>query len=175
MTSDRKRRKKNSLRGQRTMGGGSSKNRRGAGCRGGRGNAGSNKHRFHSLRRLAAIKYKLKAEKKGKAITLFDLDRALEALAAKGKVKKEGNAFVVDKKCGYEKILSQGETTKKIILKINASKGAISKIIKAGGKFEYAKKNYEKDVDAELKAAEGEEDIEFEEAETDEEAELPKK
>lgn len=39
--------KKRRQRGSRTHGGGSGKNRRGAGHRGGRGNAGRSKHEFH--------------------------------------------------------------------------------------------------------------------------------
>ncbi len=39
--------KKRRQRGSRTHGGGSQKNRRGAGHRGGRGNAGRDKHEFH--------------------------------------------------------------------------------------------------------------------------------
>ncbi|MFA6268673.1 MAG: uL15m family ribosomal protein [archaeon] len=157
---DRKRRKKNKLRGQRTMGAGNTKNRRGAGCRGGRGKAGSNKHRFHSMRRLRLRRYKLKIDMKVNAITLKQLDLIIEQLAIQGKVKKEGDSYIVDSKSGYTKVLSQGEATHKIILKINASTKAIAKIIKAGGKFEFAKEGYVAD-----EANAEDEDLEFEEAE----------
>ncbi|MCX6804377.1 MAG: uL15 family ribosomal protein [Candidatus Diapherotrites archaeon] len=162
--SDRKRRKKNKLRGQRTMGAGNTKNRRGAGSRGGRGKAGSNKHKFHSIGRLKPVKYRLKSQRKGKAIQLGVLNQMLEILVLKGKAKKEGEKYIVDKKSGFEKVLSQGEATHKIILKINASKGAISKIIKAGGKFEYVKKDFKQEETIFSGDAE-EEDLEFEEVE----------
>jgi len=161
---ERKRRKKNKLRGQRTMGAGNTKNRRGAGGRGGRGSAGTNKHRFHSVGRLKPRKYRLKSETKTsiRAIQLGKLDAMLDALIAKGKVAKEGDKYIVDKKSGYTKILSQGEATHKIVLRINAADKAIAKIIARGGKFEFAKKDYV----AEETALEGEdEDLEFEEVE----------
>ncbi len=162
---DRKRRKKNKLRGQRTMGAGNTKNRRGAGSRGGRGKAGANKHKFHTIGRLKTKKYRLKGEVRGKEIQLGRLDAMLNELVAKGKVTKEGEKFVVDLRSGYSKVLSQGESAHKIILKINASAGAIKKIIAAGGKFEFAKKNYkpeevisgdEEDEDLEFESVEGE-------------------
>jgi large subunit ribosomal protein L15 len=142
------------------MGAGNTKNRRGAGCRGGRGKAGSNKHRFHSLRRLRLRRYKLKTDSVVRAINLRDLDLVIEKLAAEGKVQKDGENYIVDAKSGYNKILSKGETTHKIVLKINASTKAIAKIIKAGGKFEFAKEGYVAD-----KVASEDEDLEFEEAE----------
>ena len=158
---DRVRRKKNKLRGQRTMGAGNTKNRRGAGCRGGRGLAGSNKHRFHTLRRLRPRRYRLKTEGKGLSISIGQLTNILNELVLKGKVTKEGDKFIVDKKSGYEKVLSNGNTTSKIVLKINASEKAIKKIIAAGGKFEFAKEGYK----PEEAASDEDEDLEFEESE----------
>jgi large subunit ribosomal protein L15 len=164
---DRRRRKKNKLRGQRTMGAGNTKNRRGAGSRGGRGKAGSNKHKFHSLGRLKERKYRQKAiQAKGEAIQLGKLDLILEQLSSQGKVIKEGEKYVVDKKSGYSKVLSQGEASHKIILKINASAKAISKILKAGGKFEYKKKDY-KPEEALASGDEEDEDLEFESVEVE--------
>ncbi len=165
MFMERKRRKKNKLRGQRTMGAGNTKNRRGGGSRGGRGRAGSGKGKFASLGRLDARKYRLKPAKKLKSISLGMLNDKIDLLLAKGKVSKEGNNYIVDKKSGYGTVLSQGNTDKQIILKINASKSAIKKIISAGGKFEFKKKNFSVD---EIIA---DEDLEFESIETDEEAE----
>ena len=158
---ERRRRKKNKLRGQRTMGAGNTKNRRGAGSRGGRGKAGSNKHRFHTIGRLKEKKYRLKASRKGEAIQLGKLDFMLDILVAKGRAEKEGEKYIVGIKSGFEKILSQGEATHKIVLKINASKKAAAKITKAGGKFEYAKKGF-KEEDLKFSGDEEEEGLEFE-------------
>jgi len=160
---DRKRRKKNKLRGQRTMGAGNTKNRRGAGSRGGRGKAGANKHKFHSIGRLKPVKYRLKADKKDREINLGQLDAMLTDLVAKGLVAKEGEKFIVTQKSGYGKVLSQGETAHKIVLKINASKGAIKKILAKGGKFEFAKKDYK--PDEVISGDEEDEDLEFESVE----------
>lgn len=154
---ERKRKKKNRVRGESTHGKGDTKNNRGAGCRGGRGNAGGDKGKFASIGRLAPIEYKLKPNTHGEAITLGDLDSKLDLLVKKGKVSMEGKKYVVAYGCGYEKILSQGQTTKAIILKINASKKAIEKIEKAGGTFEFAKKGHEPTEVAD-------EDLEFEES-----------
>jgi len=156
----RVRRKKNKKRGQRTMGAGNTKNRRGAGGRGGRGKAGTNKHRFHTAGRLKPRLYRMKINgAKKREVALGKLDLMLETLVAKGKAKKDGEKFIVDKKCGFGKVLSQGEATHKIVLKINASKGAIAKILKAGGKFEFAKKDY---VQEETLVGDDDEDLEFE-------------
>jgi len=174
MTADRKRRKKNKLRGQRTMGAGSTKNRRGAGCRGGRGNAGANKHKFHSIGRLKPRKYRLKADIKSREINLGQLSAKLEMLVMKGKVLREGDKYVVTEKSGYGKVLSEGETDKKIILKINASKSAIKKILAKGGKFEFAKKGFVAD-EADVAMSEDDEDLEFESIETDEDGTEAKK
>jgi len=146
------------------MGAGNTKNRRGAGGRGGRGKAGTNKHRFHTAGRLKPRRYKQKImSKKGKEINLTDLNAKLDLLVINGKVKKEGDKYIVDKYSGIAKVLSEGEVTKKIILRVNASEKAIAKIIKAGGKFEYAKKDYtpeevtsEEDEELEFESAEGE-------------------
>jgi large subunit ribosomal protein L15 len=163
---ERKRRKKNKLRGQRTMGAGNTKNRRGAGSRGGRGKSGANKHNFHSIGRVKPALYRLGAEKKGKEITLSRLDLILDDLVSTGRVAKEGDKYIVTKKSGYAKVLSQGEATHKIVLKINASKKTIDKIKKAGGKFEFAKKGFKTD-DTVFSGDEADEDLEFEEAEGD--------
>ncbi|MFA5930966.1 MAG: uL15m family ribosomal protein [archaeon] len=160
---DRKRRKKNKLRGQRTMGAGNTKNRRGAGCRGGRGNAGANKSRFHSIGRLKDRKYRLKHARKLITISVGKLNLILNELVAKGKATKEGEKYIVDKKSGYQKVLSEGKVTSKIVLKINASKEAIKKIKAAGGKFDFAKEGIE--ADEKIVGDEEDEDLEFESAE----------
>jgi len=159
----RRRRKKNKLRGQRTMGAGGTKNRRGAGSRGGRGKAGSRKHKIATFG-VKTKKYRLKPEIKMKEINLGELDKKLDMLVAKGKVIKEGDKYVVDKKSGYGKVLSRGETKKEIVLKINASIDAVKKVIAAGGSFEYNKKGFEKEVE-EAKTAAEEAELEFEEKE----------
>ena len=151
---ERQRRKKNRVRGERTHSKGDTKNNRGAGCRGGRGRAGATKGKFASLGRLDPIKYRLKPNAHGEAITLGNLDAQLDRLVAKGKVSMEGKKYIVSLESGYEKVLSQGETTKEIVLKINASVKAITKIEAAGGQFDFPKKGHEEKATIE-------EDLEF--------------
>jgi ribosomal protein L15 len=139
----RKRRKQNKVRGERTHGEGDTKNNRGGGCRGGRGKAGGNKGKFASIGRFYERKCRLKPKDKGNSITLGQLDVILDRLVAKGKVLKEKEMYIIDENSGYSKVLSQGNTEKEITLKINASVKAIKKIVAAGGKFEFEKKNYD--------------------------------
>lgn len=143
------------------MGAGGTKNRRGAGCRGGRGKAGHRKHKIATYMPLKEKKCRLKAGIKEKEITLGNLDIILDKLVSEGKVTKEGTKYIVDTKSGYGKILSQGNTEKEIILKINASIGAIKKIVAAGGAFEYEKKGFEKEVEEAIAQVE-ESELEFE-------------
>lgn len=131
---ERKRRKKNKLRGRRTMGGGDTKNRRGAGTRGGRGRAGSEKHKrtkyFHEVGMLR----KHKAKRKMVALNLSDVSRKIRALAGKKDVQKENGMVVFDgKKIGIGKILGTGELTEKAFFQnILFSRQAAQKAQKAG-------------------------------------------
>jgi len=133
---ERQRRKKNKVRGERTHGKGDTKNNRGAGCRGGRGRAGATKGKFASLGRLDPRKYRLKAKDKGKAISIGQLDEQIDKLVLKGKVLEEKGSYIIDSKSGYEKLLGQGSTDKKLIVKISASKTAVVKIKAAKGTYE---------------------------------------
>ncbi|MBI2597707.1 MAG: uL15 family ribosomal protein [Candidatus Diapherotrites archaeon] len=142
---ERKRKKKNRLRGQRTMGKGDTKNKRGAGTRGGRGRAGSGKHErnlyFHEVGALR----KLKPKKKGLALNLKDINRMLEELGQKKETEKEEGLIVFDgKKTGVKKILSTGHLVHKAVFKnVTASKKAIEKIGASGSKIENQKETFE--------------------------------
>ncbi len=125
---ERKRRKKNSLRGQRSHGKGDTKNHRGAGSRGGRGNAGANKHKWNSLNRFKERKIILKAKKKEEIISIEKLDITAETYS------KEKGYYIVTPKKGAMKVVGQGSTDKKFDLRIPATKTASEKIIAAGGK-----------------------------------------
>ncbi|MDD3159702.1 MAG: uL15 family ribosomal protein [Candidatus ainarchaeum sp.] len=141
----RKRRKVNKQRGERTQGNGDTKNNRGSGSRGGTGLANGRKGKFASLWRLREEKHKLKPAQDKKSISLEQLNRVIDTLVGKGKVKKENEFYVVTPKSGYTKILSGGNTELKLLVKINASKNAIKKILSAGGKFEFEKNNFSLD------------------------------
>ncbi len=144
---ERKRRRKNKVRGERTHGQGDTKNNRGGGSRGGRGRAGANKGKLFKIGQHDPRKYRLKSGEKGKSITLGHLNDIIENLVLKGKVTKNKDEYIVDAKSGYAKILGQGNTNKKIVLKIDASKSVVTKIKAAKGKFEFAKKGAISDLD----------------------------
>ncbi len=135
----RRRRKKNKLRGQRTHGKGDTKHKRGAGSRGGRGRAGSHKHKYSLYYDSFGMeRKKIRAKKEIKAINLDQLLQQLPKLVAEKKVGKEGNTFVIDgRKVGYGKILSRGAVKEKlIVINMGASRKAREKILAAGGKKE---------------------------------------
>jgi large subunit ribosomal protein L15 len=177
----RRSRKREKLRGQRTHGHGNTKNRRGGGSRGGRGQAGSHKHKFNQFFDFFGSERKrIKPKQETKAINLGQLVQQLPKLAELKKVEKRGNSFVIDgQKIGFDKILSMGIVQEKLVVKnMRVSKKAREKILKAGGKIEEwetgakgkeAKKGETgKEKEAPAAMEEDEEELEFEEAETEE-------
>src|SRR3989344_3992935 len=136
---DRKRKRKSKLRGKRTFGSGDTKNRRGAGSRGGKGKAGSKKHKFSIYYVYAGkILRRLKAKPKGRIVNVEYLGQKLEQLAKEKKIGQENGLFVVDaKKLGFYKILGKGTLTRKMLVR-NAlvTSKAREKIEAAGGKIE---------------------------------------
>ncbi len=114
------------LRGKRTHGHGNTKNARGSGCTGGKGRAGSTKHKFTKYYVDFGQRIYLKPKTKLKTITL-------EALSEMIKDKTEINL----KEMGYDKILGKGKLSKPITIK-NAlvTEVAREKIESVGGKIE---------------------------------------
>jgi len=137
-----KRKKVTKYRGHTTHGGGHRKKRRGAGSRGGRGNAGSGKRAGHKKagisRKLGSRGFKSKSGPKDKALNVgyFTIEN-INKLVSSGKVVKEGNYYLVDiKKLGYDKLLGAGNT--KLKLKVTSlvySARAEQKIKAAGGEM----------------------------------------
>jgi len=134
----RKRRKKDKQRGMRTHGKGNTKNKRGAGSRGGRGRAGSHKHKFAKYHDTFGGKKRMRPRKKPKALNLEELDSIIAKLLEKKRASKEGDSIVIDGKlAGIGKVLSRGTIKKKLVLKnIKASAKAAEKIAAAGGRVE---------------------------------------
>ena len=134
--------KRSKYRGSRTCGGGTHKNRRGAGNRGGRGRAGINAHHFvkwykemggpvfgkdgffHNPATLVAT------------IDVGIIDQIIPSLIAQGIAKQEGDAVTINvADMGIEKVLGSGKVTKKINISAEAfSESAKAKIEKMGGK-----------------------------------------
>lgn len=121
--------KVNKMRGSRTHGYGSKKKHRGGGSRGGRGYAGMNKHKFSLVVTKNTDHFGSKGffnptRKEKKAINIEKLDM----------LEKDG---IVDlSELGYDKLLSRGNVTKKLNVRVgSASKKAREKIEKADGKI----------------------------------------
>jgi len=135
----RKRRKKNKLRGQRTHGRGDTKNRRGAGNRGGRGRAGSHKHKFSKYYGVFGTERKgVKGKTRLEAINLDDLARLIPVWEKEKKIEKNGKTIFLDgKNVSIGKILGRGETWFQLHLKnVRVSSRAAAKIENAKGTIE---------------------------------------
>ncbi len=139
---ERKRKKKNKMRGNRTFGYGDTKNNRGGGSRGGRGDAGSKKHKRQLYQHEVGALRRLKPKQKLLALNLHDINKKITALLAKKDPQKENGMIVFDgKKLGVGKILGVGEISHKAVFKnVSASMQAAEKISKIGGKLEMQKK-----------------------------------
>lgn len=149
----RERKKKNKLRGQRTHGGGGTKNRRGAGSRGGVGKAGSHKHKFSKYYVDFGVKKTLKAKPRGESISLGVIEENITNWVAKENAQKENDFIVIDgKKLGFYKVLSTGTIKEKIkLINAQASKKAIEKIESVGGKVELNLTEIDEDFEPEDK------------------------
>jgi large subunit ribosomal protein L15 len=134
--------KRSKYRGSRTCGGGTHKNRRGAGNRGGRGRAGINAHHFVKWYKemggpvFGKNGFCNQTRTDVTAIDVGALDQIIPSLIAQGIAKQEGDAVVLNvADMGIEKILGSGKVTKKINLSASAfSEIAKAKIEKMGGK-----------------------------------------
>ena len=138
----RRKKRVNKMLGQRTRGNGDTKRRRGAGSRGGRGLAGSHKHKYSKYAgKFGKEKKKVLSRKIVREINIDLLIQKMPKLEAAGKISKEANTIIIDgSKIGFDKLLSKGEITQKIIVRnMKASKKAIEKIKKAGGDVELEK------------------------------------
>jgi len=136
----RKRKKVTKYRGSHTHGGGSKKKRRGAGHRGGRGNAGSGKRadqkkpKFWKEKYFSGPPFK-SLQKKPSTITIAQIETRFENLQKQKIITEKDGFFEVSFKHPW-KLLSQGNPSRKYFMKTSAaSKTAMEKISKKGGKF----------------------------------------
>jgi large subunit ribosomal protein L15 len=136
--------KKKRQRGSRTHGGGSHKNRRGAGHRGGRGAAGRDKHEFHNHKPLGKHGFNrpdsLTDSIEEVSVQKLDEDAAL--LAADGPAETDGDAYVIDARdvadAGHDvdvvKVLGDGQVRNELVITADAFSGsAVGLIEEAGG------------------------------------------
>lgn len=116
------------MRGSRTHGRGH-KSGRGAGIRGGRGNAGLHKHKYISALKCKDKYFGRRGFKRpnASAKTTINLSE-IEKFAKRGIVDLTG--------LGYDKLLGKGHISKKLKIKVHeASKKAIEKVAQVGGEI----------------------------------------
>jgi len=136
--------KKKRQRGSRTHGGGSHKNRRGAGHRGGRGAAGRDKHEFHNYGPLGKHGFARPDKVKDEVATIDvqKLDEDAPLLAAEDVAEETGDGYRIDARDvvedGHEvdavKVLGTGQVRSSIEVVADAfSADARAMIEEAGG------------------------------------------
>ncbi len=174
-------RKKNSRQhGYTTHGCGSMKKRRGAGNRGGRGKSGSGKRgdqkkpMYWKEKKLFG-KFGFKSKSRSPETTPINIrtieDRA-DSWVRQGKAKETNGAYIIDLgQQGYNKLLSTGNATKKLMITVDtATDAAKEKIEKAGGEVKTLQKKPKKQ---EAKPHPAEKEGNQETKETGEEAKKP--
>ena len=136
--------KKRRQRGSRTHGGGTHKNRRGAGHRGGRGNAGSKKHEMHNYGSWEKHGF-TRPEDAQDAVATVDvqkLDEDAPLLAADGLAEELSDGYRIDARDvvenGYEadrvKVLGGGQVRGRLeVVADDFSENAVALIEDAGG------------------------------------------
>jgi len=139
--------KKKRQRGSRTHGGGTHKNRRGAGHRGGRGNAGRDKHEFHNHDPLGKSGFTRpeKAKETVETIDVRELDEDAPLLAADGLAEEDDGTYRIDVRAVVDpsedvdavKVLGAGQVRNELELVADGfSDGAVEKVEAAGGSVE---------------------------------------
>ncbi|WP_373189991.1 uL15m family ribosomal protein [Halolamina sp.] len=136
--------KKRRQRGSRTHGGGSHKNRRGAGHRGGRGRAGSRKHEMHNYGPWAKHGFTMPedAQLSIAEVRVQKVDEDAALLAADDLAENDDGAYTLDARDvaedGWEadvvKLLGNGQVRQELHVTADAfSEAAVEQIEAAGG------------------------------------------
>jgi large subunit ribosomal protein L15 len=141
--------KKKRQRGSRTHGGGTQKNRRGAGNRGGRGGAGRDKHEYHNHPPLGkegeGFSRPEKVQDDVVTIDVQQLDEDAPVLAAEGLAESTDDGYAIDARdvvdggrdADVVKVLGSGQVHSELDVVADAfSAGAEEKIEAAGGAVE---------------------------------------
>ena len=134
--------KRSKYRGSRTCGGGTHKNRRGAGNRGGRGRAGINAHHFVKWYKemggpvFGKDGFSNSSQISVSVMDVGIIDQIVPSLLAQGIAKNEGDVIVINiADIGIDKVLGSGKVTKKLNISAQAfSESSKVKIEKMGGK-----------------------------------------
>ena len=136
--------KRSKFRGTRTCGGGTHKNRRGAGNRGGRGAAGWRDHNFTRWYLMGKTEGKhgfvCKTSYSWEVLDIGDIDQMIDDLVARGIATANGDVITLDAaEIGVEKVLGGGQVTHKLDITAEAfSESAVAKIEEKGGNAIYS-------------------------------------
>jgi large subunit ribosomal protein L15 len=136
--------KKRRQRGSRTHGGGTHKNRRGAGNRGGRGRAGRDKHEFHNYEPLGKHGFSRpeKVKEEVLTVTVQKLDEDAALLAADGDAEETDSGYRLDARDivddGWDadavKVLGDGQVRNELEVTADAfSASAVELVEEEGG------------------------------------------
>ncbi len=136
--------KKKRQRGSRTHGGGTHKNRRGAGHRGGRGRAGRSKHEFHNYEPIGKHGFTRpeSAQDDVVEVTVQELDENAVLYVAEGLAEEADDGYRIDARDvaddGYDadvvKVLGDGQVRNELSVVADAfTASAVEKIESAGG------------------------------------------
>ncbi|OKY78908.1 MAG: Ribosomal protein L15 [Candidatus Methanohalarchaeum thermophilum] len=127
-------------RGTNTHGGGSGKENRGAGHRGGRGKAGGQKHEKYPQQKWGKQGFKRpqKLTKEKETINIGEIDQIAEHLVEQGKAEQKDQEIKIDvKELGAEKVLGRGKVKNQLkVIAEDFSNSAKEKIREAGGEAE---------------------------------------
>ena len=147
-------------RASRTYGRGK-KAGRGAGKRGGRGNAGLHKHKYiytvkydpKHVGRYGVTRPKSPSERPLRTINVGQLDEQLDKFVNKGYAKKIGNKIELDLSLAkIDKLLGSGNLKNALIIRVDfASEKAKSKVADAGGEITLAKDTVLEEITPEAK------------------------
>ncbi|HTX43994.1 MAG TPA: uL15 family ribosomal protein [Methanocella sp.] len=135
--------KSHSYRGSRTCGGGTHKNRRGGGSRGGRGHAGACKHNTmramkegwmfgkHGFHRPPAV------QTQTNSLNIGELDELSPFLLEAGAATEKDGAVTINlEELGFDKLLGNGRVSKKYVISVGtASASAKAKVEELGGQI----------------------------------------
>lgn len=137
--------KRSKYRGSRTCGGGTHKNRRGAGNRGGRGRAGQRDHRFSHFYLKGEVSngkhgFVNKTSVPVPALDVGVIDQMVEILLQEGLATQEGDLITLDAaELGIDKVLGGGRVTRRLNISAQAfSERARAKIEEMGGQVKTA-------------------------------------
>lgn len=135
-------RKTHKMRGSRAHGYGCTQKHRGAGSRGGRGMAGSKKHKWMHVSKYLPDYFGKKGFKRhtgavdDKTINISDINSHLDNWLKEGKAKKEAKGYAINlEELGYDKLLGTGKVDNALNITVRkCSKKAQQKIEAVGGK-----------------------------------------